>query len=197
MRFLAIVLASLLALPARIPAQQPVPAAPVAKLNLVVIEGEGAINNIRQRTARAAIVQVEDENRKPVAGATVAFLLPGDGASGTFTNGSQNLTTVTDAQGRATARLRPNSNPGQYALRVTASFQGQTASIGINMTNTLTAGAAAAGAGISTKLILILVGAGAAAAAGGAIVATRGDNGSTPSAITINPSTGSVGAPPR
>ena len=32
-----------------------------------IVEGEGAINNIRLRTAREPIVQVEDENRKPVA----------------------------------------------------------------------------------------------------------------------------------
>ena len=31
-------------------------------LNLVVLEGEGATNNIRQRTAREPIVQVQDEN---------------------------------------------------------------------------------------------------------------------------------------
>ena len=42
-------------------------------LNLIVVEGEGAINNIRQRTARETIVQVEDENRKPVADAVVVF----------------------------------------------------------------------------------------------------------------------------
>ena len=37
-----------------------------------VVEGDGAINNIRQRTAREPIVQVEDENHKPVAGAAGA-----------------------------------------------------------------------------------------------------------------------------
>ena len=61
-------------------AQTPNPSA----LNLVIVEGEGAINNIRQRTARETIVQVEDENHRPVAGAVVAFLLPSDGASGVF-----------------------------------------------------------------------------------------------------------------
>jgi hypothetical protein len=41
--------------------------APVHTLNLVIVEGDGVINNIRQRTAREPIVQVEDENHKPVA----------------------------------------------------------------------------------------------------------------------------------
>ena len=39
-----------------------------AKLNISILEGEGSINNIRQRVAREAMVQVDDENHKPVAG---------------------------------------------------------------------------------------------------------------------------------
>src|SRR5512138_1607706 len=69
-------------------------------LNLVVVEGEGAINNIRQRTAREPVVQVQDENRRPVAGAVVTFTLPGRGASGVFANGSQTVTVTTDQQGQ-------------------------------------------------------------------------------------------------
>ena len=73
-------------------------------LNLVVLEGEGATNNIRQRTAREPVVQVQDENRKPVAGAIVVFTLPSNGAGGTFANGSRTLSMVSDNQGRAVAR---------------------------------------------------------------------------------------------
>src|ERR1041385_7196761 len=72
-----------------------------AGLRIIIVEGEGAINNIRQRVNREPIVQVEDNNRKPVAGAVVVFLLPDSGASGTFTDGSRMLMTVTDNQGRA------------------------------------------------------------------------------------------------
>ena len=75
--------------------------APPPGLNFIVVEGEGAINNIRQRTARETIVQVEDENRKPAAGAVVVFTLPSQGAGGTFADGGQTLTVATDAQGRA------------------------------------------------------------------------------------------------
>ena len=79
------------------------------KLNLVIVEGEGAINNVRQRTAREPIVQVEDENHKPVAGAAVVFLLPNQGAGGAFANGAHSLTVTTNAEGRAVAHgFRPN-----------------------------------------------------------------------------------------
>ncbi len=165
------------------------------KLNIVIVEGEGAINNIRQRTAREPIVQVEDENRKPIAGATVTFLLPRDGAGALTSDGSRSFTAVTDQNGRATLRgMRPNARAGQFQIQVNASFQGLTASTVITQTNAI---AAAAAAGISAKLIAILAIAGGAAAAGGIIAATRG-NGDKPAAaapIVIAPGTPSVGNP--
>lgn len=167
------------------------------QLNIVIVDGEGAINNIRQRTAREPIVQVEDENHKPVAGAVVVFLLPDQGASGVFANGSRTLTATTDSTGRAVARgFHPNKVQGKLQMRVTASLHGKTANATINQTNASVAVAGAAAGGISAKLIAILAIAGGAAAAG-AIAATRGS--SSPAAApptTITPGTGAVG-PPR
>ncbi len=201
MRRLSFLLAVLIALP--FPGLMPAQEAP-HQLNLVIVEGEGAINNIRQRTAREPIVQVEDENHKPVAGAVVVFALPSQGAGGTFTGGAQTLTVITDNQGRAVAAgLRPNGVEGQFQIHVTASHRGSTANTTIGMTNAAAAGAGAAAgasAGISTKLIVIIA-AVAAAAAGGAIIATRSGGGGAsaapaPTPITISPGTGTVG-PPR
>src|SRR5260370_16891520 len=82
-------------------------------LNLVVLEGEGATNNIRQRTAREPVVQVEDENHKPVAGAIVVFTLPSNGAGGTFANGARTLTMVRDSKRHAAAPgFHPNPSNG-------------------------------------------------------------------------------------
>lgn len=171
-------------------------------LNIVVIEGEGAINNIRQRTAREPIVQVEDRNRKPVAGAAVVFMLPEQGASGVFPNGSRMLTVMTDENGRAAARgLRPNTVKGEMKIRVNASHQGQTGSTTITQTNAIVgAAAAAAGGGLAAKWIAVIVAVAAAATVGGVVAAT-GDNGNgtapgprTPA--TVTPGAGTVG-PPR
>src|SRR5579859_1172103 len=176
----------------------PLPAgAQEGQLNLVIVEGDGAINNIRQRTAREPIVQVEDENHKPIAGAAVVFLLPDQGASGVFANGARTLTVTTDAQGRAVAHgFHPNGVSGKLQMRVTASYQGKTANATISQTNMAgaaaagAAGAGAAGAGISAKLIAIIAIAGAAAA-GGAIAATRGGGSTTTTTpTTITPGTG-------
>src|SRR5947208_10850396 len=95
--------------------QQPpqTPAAP--RLNIVIVEGEGAINNIKQRTSRETIIQVEDENHKPIAGAAVVFLLPGDGPGGAFVDGSRSATLMTNAQGQATLpTMQPNQLAGQF-----------------------------------------------------------------------------------
>ena len=169
-------------------------------LNLVVLEGEGATNNIRQRTAREPVVQVQDENHKPVAGAIVVFTLPSNGAGGTFANGARTLSMVSDNQGQAVARgFRPNGLKGQFQIRVSATFQGLAAAIAITQTNVALAAAGGASAG-SGKLIAVLVAVGAAAAAGGAYYATHNGNGTpaaiTPTATTIAAGTSSVG-PPR
>jgi hypothetical protein len=201
MRWLSPVLAILISIPAAsvVDAQDAAP-----RLNIVIVEGDGAINNIRQRTAREPIVQVEDENHKPVAGAAVIFTLSGQGAGGSFAGGAQSLSVVTDSQGRAVAHgFHPNNVQGQYQIHVTASNNGQTANTNISQTNAVVAGAAgAAAAGISGKLIAVIVIAAAAAAAGGAYYATHnggGGSGATigagASAIVITPGTGAVGPP--
>jgi hypothetical protein len=196
MRGLALLLSGWMALPAISGAA----AQDAPKLNLVIVEGEGAINNIKQRTAREPVVQVEDENHRPVAGAVVLFDLPSQGATGSFPGGGHSLTVMTDNQGRAVAHgLRPNNVQGQFQIHITASHNGQTATATITMSNAAAAGAAGAGAraGISGKLIAVIVVA-AAAAAGGAIYATHSGGGSSttpPTLVMITPGTGAVGAP--
>ena len=178
-------------------AQQP------AELQILVIGGEGSINNVKQRTAREPVIEVRDRNNRPVAGAVVLFELPRQGASGSFFGGSPTLRVTTDAQGRAVGQgFRPNNTSGNFAIQVTATFQAATAAASIHMSNVVAAGAAAgAGAGIvHGKLIAILIGVGAAAAAGTAYAVTHsGNNGpSTPvvTPTTITAGAGSVGGRP-
>ena len=169
------------------------------KLNIVIVEGEGAVNNIRQRMAREPIVQVEDENRKPVAGAIITFSLPNQGAGGVFADGSHSLTVTTDNTGRAVARgIKLNKLNGKYEIRVNASHNGQTARASISQTNQF-----AAAPVISAKTITLLAIA-AGIAAGIVIGVTRGGN--TPAPTTpptppptpptvIVPGTPTVGGP--
>ena len=192
MRWLFLPLAALTVFLLPAPAVEPDP-----ELNLIVIEGDGATNNIRLRAAREPIVQVEDENHKPVAGAAVVFTLPAQGAGGSFANGTQTLMMRTDKAGRAIARgFHPNKIQGQFQIHVNASFQGQTAALMIGQTNTLIAASAAgaAAAGIPAKLLIILAVAGAATAGG--VVAATHSGGSSNSSTTQPPTipTGTIGA---
>ena len=184
---LAVVLATLpVGRPPLAAQDQPAP----SKLNLVIVEGDGAINNLRQRVAREPVVQVEDENHRPIAGAAVVFSLPSQGAGGTFANGARSLTVMTDDSGRAVARgIQLNKSTGQMQIRVTASFRGQTASAVITQT-VAAGGAAGAGGGMSAgKIALIVAVVGGAAAAGIAVGVTRGGGSSPASIITPTPST--------
>jgi hypothetical protein len=187
-RALALLLVELIVLQSStlpVQAQAPEP----AKLNIVILEGEGAINNLRQRVARESIVQVEDENHRPVAGAAVMFFLPDNGASGVFPNGSRSLTMTTDQSGKAVARgIRPNQLSGDMQIRVNASYKGLTANAVIHQKNAVAAAAAGA---ISGKLLALMIAGAAAGATVGAVLATRG--GTPPTVIT--PGAPTVGAP--
>jgi hypothetical protein len=178
--------------------------APGQPLQIVVVEGEGASNNVRSRANRQMEVRVEDNNHKPLTGAAVSFFLPNQGPGGTFMNGTASTTTTTDGRGRAFAGgIAFNPQAGPMEVRVAASYAGQTASAVINQTNVVGpvvsgGGGAVGGGGISTTAkIIIIVAIVAAGAAAGAVLATRGKSSSpssTPTA-TITPGTPTVGAP--
>jgi hypothetical protein len=142
-----------------------------ALLEIVIVGGDGAINNVKKRTSREPIVEVRDENHKPVAGAIVSFTLPNVGPGGTFANGKL-LMVTTDQTGRAAATsFRANSETGSFNIRVTASFQGRVATATITQTNAIAAAAAGAAAGglfgIGIPATLAIVGAAVAGAAFG------------------------------
>jgi hypothetical protein len=209
-RCLAITLSQLLVWASICPARaeqtqaaEPEQAPATGQLHIVIVKGEGATNNIRQRTGREAIVKVEDENHKPVAGAAVTFLLPGSGPSGTFANGSKLLSVITDAKGQAVMRgVHANAVTGQVHVSITASFHGLKAVATVTQTNAAAgaaAGGAVAGGIITTKVVIIAGAVAAAAATGGAIAATRGGGGGTPPptqpSLTLTPGSPSVGGP--
>jgi hypothetical protein len=170
-------------------------------LKIVVLEGEGAINNIRERRAKEPVVRVLDDDNQPVAGAAVNFQLTELGPSATFPGGTS-LTITTDQQGQAVGRgLRPNNIAGQFQIRVTASYRGRSARATITQTNV--APVAARRTSSSRKIAIILI-AGGGAAAAATLGLTRGSKGaSTPSSpakppatpTTILPGSGSFGKP--
>jgi hypothetical protein len=152
---------------------------PDAELRIVVLEGEGSINNIREHTAHAPVIRVVDAKEQPVAGATVNFLLPDFGASGYFQESRTNLTTTTDKDGRAAARgLRPNNVAGRFQVRVSVSSAGRSAALTISQINVAPATARSKS---KTKYVIAVIAAGGAA---GAALALKGGGKSSSSPST-------------
>ena len=172
------------------------------QLNIVVVQGEGAINNARQRVTREPIVRIEDENHKPLAGVAVVFTLPTEGATGEFTRGAKSLTIMSDSQGQAAAAgLKLNGMPGKVPIQVNVSYRGLTARTTITEISVLPPGAkASARSGGHGALIAVVVIAAAAAAGGGAYFATRKTSSAGtptvtppgPTPIGITPGTGTI-----
>jgi hypothetical protein len=143
-------------------AQQP----PPQSLKIVVLEGEGAVNIIQQKTAVRPLIEVRDRNNVPVAGASVTFTIGGGGQGAAFAGGAQTLTVTTNAAGQAAASGLNAISSGAFQIQVQAAYQGQIATAAISQTNFATAAAAAqagAGAGGAGG-----TGGGASGAAGGA-----------------------------
>lgn len=187
---------------AQAPPAPQAPAVPRPELHIVVLEGEGAVNDVRRRQGRDIVVQVRDGNRQPIAGAVVVFTLPEGGPSGEFAGGSKLATVVADQQGRALARIaRPNTVPGQWEIAVSTSHQGETARVAVPQFNMAVERTRDADGGSRKWLVIVAVA--GAAAAGGAVALGRGGNGGNgtapgppPVSISITPTTGTIG-PPR
>jgi hypothetical protein len=155
-----------------------------------VLEGDGAINNIRLHRAKEPVVRVVDQDGHPIPNVAVTFLLPGKGASGTFANGQTTLTLMSDDDGRAVGHgLKPNGSAGQFEIRVTTSFEGQAATANVTQTN---AEPAQGGGSSKTLLIIALIG---GAAAAGAAVALKGKSSASTTTITSTGAVISSGSP--
>jgi hypothetical protein len=152
-------------------------AAQTAALKIVVLEGEGAVNIIQQKTAVAPVIEGRDRNDQPVAGAVVKFAIQKGKAS---FDGARTLSITTNAAGRATATGLTATAKGTLQIAASAVFQGQTAAATIAQTTVMTAAeassiatgasAASAGSGLSHTTLASIVGAAGAGVAATALV---------------------------
>jgi hypothetical protein len=171
------------------------------QIQIAVLEGEGSSSDIRQHLGHEIVVDIENENQKPLAGAAVVFTLPTEGATGNFRNGGKSLTVVSDSQGRVAVQgIRLNSVPGKIPIHVNASYRGLSTRTVITQYSVLPPGATLSANHGHGALIAVLVAVGAAAAAGGAYFATHRNSAPpptstalTPTPIGITPGTGSIG----
>jgi hypothetical protein len=174
-------------------AQQLTSAVPTRSLRVVALEGEEAVNSIPAHTGTAPVVEIRDENERPVEGATVIFSLPEAGAGGIFPGDHLTLTKMTNQRGQADATgFTPNFISGRFLIRVTALRDGVTGTAFVRQTNTnKMPNLRSHRTGISWKWVAVGAGV-AAAAATGIYFATRS---SGPSSISASAGTVVFGSP--
>lgn len=133
----------ILALPAA--AQQPQSAAQingapmVQGLKVLVLEGQGATNNIPRKIGIQPVVEVRDELDQPVEGASVVFRLPPNGPGGLFPGQKLTEDVKTDVRGQAGATgFIPNDTIGKFQITVTASSGNRLGQTLITQTNSTT-----------------------------------------------------------
>ncbi|HKD06928.1 MAG TPA: hypothetical protein VKB79_13580 [Bryobacteraceae bacterium] len=118
--------------------QVPVPGAvPFSQphLNIVILEGDKAVNSIPTLQSTAVIVEVRDENEFPVEGAEVVFTLPGNGNAGTFARNGLTYTTRTDASGQAAAPALVPKSAEKFEITVTATLGARKGEAKVTQTN--------------------------------------------------------------
>jgi hypothetical protein len=177
--------------------QKLVAQAPTGALTITTLEGEGAKNDVRARTATAPVVEVKDAAGKPVAGAEVVFQLPATGPGGSFNGWLKTQTVRSDEQGKAAVTgYSPNMEEGRFNIKVTATFGNQSGTIVIAQANVSGTGTAASAKG-KNKWWKYAVAAGAVAALGGAVAARGSDTATTAATtpVTITPGAVGVGGP--
>jgi len=202
----SVVLVSLLALPPCAAGQQqppapagtgltqaPPPLLPVETLKILVLQGQGEVHDIRTRVTATPVVEVRDENGRPVEGADVVFELPAVGPGGLFAQQKSTFSTRTNSQGQAAATFQPNLLTGRFNIKVTATLGDRTGHETIRQSNSTRPAKAAndqGGGGIfkfAWWKVAVVAGVGATV---GIIVATRSG-----SSITLIPGTPTFGAP--
>lgn len=122
-------------------AAQSQPASPAAAptvddLKILVLEGQKSINNTSKHIGVQPVVEIRDQNDRPVEGATVVFRLPPSGPGGSFPGNSSTFSTRSNAQGQAGASgFVPNDQLGRFDIHVTATLQNRIGQVTISETN--------------------------------------------------------------
>ena len=168
-------------------------------LQIFILEGNGATNTLVQPMPSMVVVEVRDENSRPVEGADVVFELPATGPGGRFSENQSIRRAKTNSQGQAGVTFVPNSELGRFSIKVSATLANRSGQAVISQSNALRPASSAEkrrfGRLLNWKVLLI---AGGAVAVVAVVLATRGGSSSSASApptITLTPGTPTFGTP--
>ena len=195
-RWLPPVLVMLLAISPRAGAQQAAPLDTVQNLRVIPLAGNGEANDLERHVMAPLVVQVLDQNSRPVEGADVVFRFPVAGPTATFPGQKNSQTTRTNADGQAAAvGWNATGGVGAFRVQVTATRgneQGQTSITMTNVTRILNEGKVKNKHWWSSKWGKIGIIAGTAAVVAVVVLTTRNGGGST-TTITAVPGFPTIG----
>jgi len=161
----------------------------VEDLKVLVLEGQRSLNNTTRHIGIQPVVEVRDQNDRPIEGATVVFRLPPSGPGGAFPGNSPTFSTRTNPQGQAAASgFVPNDALGRFDIHVTATLQNRTGEVTISQTNSSNSLALIPpqGPSIWRRHKYLLIG-GGAAIVGGVILVVILSGSSSKQQVTITP----------
>ena len=175
---------------------------PVIKnLKILVLAGNGEMNDLERKVMAPLVVQVLDQNDRPVEGAEVVFRFPMNGPGATFAGGKSSQTFRTNGTGEAAAaNWMANGEVGTFDVHVTATYGNEQRETTVNMSNVtrIVEGTKRAKQShwYSSKWVKVALIGGAAGIVAGVVLATRGGS-STASKppIIITPGSPTVGGP--
>jgi hypothetical protein len=174
-------------------ATTPAPAPTMETLKILVLQGQNAVNSIREGMVTEPVVEVHDENDQVLEGADVVFELPATGPGGTFPGGGFSHTVKSNLRGQAGADFILSPEAGKFVIKITATLRNRAGHATITQTNVLEAALEKAG---KHKIAWwkIAIAAGAAGLVVGIVLATRGGSSSNNS-ITLTPGSPTFGTP--
>jgi hypothetical protein len=201
-------LAVLLALPPNLAAQQPAaqPQQPVVlptvqTLKVLVLAGNGATNDLDSGITSPLVVQILDQNSRPVEGAQVVFRFPLRGPGAEFPNQQTSQTARTNADGQAAAvGWVANKEAGSFQVQVSASRGNELGAATIPMTNTsrtISQGNVKPKKKSSKWVKIGIIAAIAAGVTVGVVLGTQGGGGggSNTTTVTASPGSPTIGGP--
>jgi hypothetical protein len=196
--------------PGAVAQEQPPPAKPdvslpsVRSFKMIRLAGNGGMNDLERKVMSPLVVQVLDQNDRPVDGAEVIFRFPLRGASAVFADQKTSQTVRTNADGQAAAvGWTANDQVGTFQVVVTASRGNELGETTVSMTNVTRIVAEEAVKKKhwwSSRWAKIGIAAGAAGAVVAIVLATRdsgtaGPGGGGTPTITASPGAPTIGGP--
>jgi hypothetical protein len=184
------------------PAPPPTPLPVVQGLKVIPLAGKDEMNDLGRRLMAPLVVEVLDQNDRPLEGAEVVFRFPLSGPGAEFSAGKTSQTARTNGQGQVAAlNWMANDQVGRFEVHVSASYGNQVGETTFSMSNVAKVDPKRAKGEkrgwFSPTWVKIAVIGGAAAIAVGVILATRGGghSGSGNPTVTVTPGSPTVGGP--